>query len=30
MLDKPKEFEKSVKESLRGGTVAGKKFPKLL
>ena len=30
MLDKPKEFEKNVREALRGGFVGGRKFPKLL
>jgi len=30
MIEKPKEFEKNVRESLRGGYVAGRRFPKLL
>lgn len=30
MVDRPQEFQRNVKESLRGGTVAGQKFPKLL
>jgi len=30
MLDKPSDFQRNVKESLRGGTVAGRRFPKLL
>jgi len=30
MLDKPSEFQRNVRESLRGGHVAGRKFPKLL
>jgi ubiquitin-conjugating enzyme E2 M len=30
MLDRPKDFERNVKDALRGGTVAGRKFPKLL
>jgi len=30
MVDRPLEFQKNVKESLRGGTVCGRKFSKLL
>jgi len=30
MLDRIREFERNVKESLRGGTVGGRRFPKLL
>jgi hypothetical protein len=30
MLERPKDFERNVRESLRGGTVAGRRFPKLL
>jgi len=30
MVDKPKDFQKNVQESLRGGNVCGRKFPKLL
>ncbi|KAL6072912.1 NEDD8-conjugating enzyme Ubc12 [Balamuthia mandrillaris] len=30
MVDRPQEFERNVKESLRGGRVAGRQFPKLL
>lgn len=30
MIDRPRDFEKNVKDALRGGTVAGRKFPKLL
>jgi len=30
MLDKPSEFQRNVKDSLRGNYVAGRKFPKLL
>jgi len=30
MIERPSEFQKNVKESLRGGTVAGRKFQKLL
>jgi hypothetical protein len=30
MLSKPKEFERNVKDSLRGGVVEGRKFPLLI
>jgi len=30
MVDKPKDFQRNVQESLRGGTILGRKFPKLL
>eukprot|EP01088_Endostelium_zonatum_P002126 TRINITY_DN12573_c0_g1_i1.p1 TRINITY_DN12573_c0_g1~~TRINITY_DN12573_c0_g1_i1.p1 ORF type:complete len:241 (+),score=74.29 TRINITY_DN12573_c0_g1_i1:100-822(+) len=30
MLDKPAEFERNVKSSLRGGNVLGRSFPKLI
>jgi len=30
MVDKLKDFQKNVQESLRGGYVCGRKFPKLL
>jgi len=30
MVEKPLEFQRNVKESLRGGTVCGRKFSKLL
>jgi len=30
MVDKPKEFQKNVQESLRGGSIGGRRFPKLL
>lgn len=30
MVEKPKEFERNVKEALRGGNVCGRKFPKLM
>jgi len=30
MLEKPKEFERNVRESLRGATIGNRKFPKLL
>ncbi|PRP80413.1 ubiquitin-conjugating enzyme E2 M [Planoprotostelium fungivorum] len=30
MVEKPKEFERNVRDALRGGNVAGRKFPKLL
>jgi len=30
MTDKPKDFQRNVQESLRGGTILGRKFPKLL
>jgi hypothetical protein len=30
MLERPAEFQRNVKEALRGGTVAGRRFPKLL
>jgi len=30
MIDRPKDFERNVKESLRGGNVCGRRFPKLL
>jgi len=30
MIEKPAEFEKNVKQALRGGWVAGRQFPKLI
>jgi len=30
MIDKPKEFERNVKQSLRGGSVMGRNFPRLI
>jgi len=30
MIDRPKDFERNVKDSLRGGTVSGRRFPKLV
>eukprot|EP01117_Protostelium_nocturnum_P001774 TRINITY_DN1220_c0_g1_i1.p1 TRINITY_DN1220_c0_g1~~TRINITY_DN1220_c0_g1_i1.p1 ORF type:complete len:228 (-),score=72.36 TRINITY_DN1220_c0_g1_i1:52-735(-) len=30
MVEKPKDFERNVRESLRGGTINGRKYPKLL
>jgi len=30
MLDNPRDFERNVRDSLRGGVVDGRKYPKLL
>jgi ubiquitin-conjugating enzyme E2 M len=30
MIDRPRDFERNVKQALQGGYVAGKQFPRLL